>query len=244
MTTFGWRMRKRLVLVSWVLLLIGCGEAREEPTPPAEPSASSAPSAAPPCAADEHLTAWCGYKNPEDLAVTPDGRFLLATGFGTLPDSYLNEMMLFELAPRRRVNVNITHADNTWGDPGCSRVNTDLSPHGLDLVQRADGRHQVAITNHLPRETIEFFELAPDGEGWQLIWRGCVNAPADESFGAMFNDVALTIDGGFYATQMFDAQMPFEDLITAGENQEITGAVWRWDRDGGFSKLPGPRPRR
>ena len=239
MTTFGWRMRKRLVLVSWVLLLIGCGEAREEPTPPAEPSASSAPSAAPPCAADEHLAAWCGYKNAEDLAVTPDRRFLLATGFGTLPDSYLNEMMLFELAPRRRVNVNITLADNTWGDPGCSRVNTDLSPHGLDLVQRADGRHQVAITNHLPRETIEFFELAPDGEGWQLIWRGCVNAPADESFGAMFNDVALTIDGGFYATQMFDAQMPFEDLITAGENQEITGAVWRWDRDGGFSKLPG-----
>ena len=81
MTTFGWRMRKRLVLVSWVLLLIGCGEAREEPTPPAEPSASSAPSAAPPCAADEHLTAWCGYKNAEDLAVTPDRRFLLATGF-------------------------------------------------------------------------------------------------------------------------------------------------------------------
>ena len=53
-----------------------------------------------PCSEDSRLTAWCGYKNAEDLVATPDGRFLLATGFGGLPDSYINEMMIIDFAEK------------------------------------------------------------------------------------------------------------------------------------------------
>ena len=58
-----------------------------------------------PCASDQSFTAWCGYKNPEDLAPTPDGNFLLATGFGGIPDDLFNvyvngKIFLIELQDR------------------------------------------------------------------------------------------------------------------------------------------------
>ena len=51
------------------------------------------------CAADGAFTVWCGFKNPEDLALTPDNKFLLATGFGGIPESTLNEMSIIGLQP-------------------------------------------------------------------------------------------------------------------------------------------------
>ncbi len=142
---------------------------------------------------------------------------------------------MFDLETRSKAEIAVELAGASWGDPACERASTELSPHGLSLVRRDDGRHQVAITNHRPRETIELFELASDGGQWRLTWRGCVDAPD----GAMFNDVALTRDGAFYATEMYDAGLPFEELIEAGRNATDTGSVWHWDPDAGYSKVPG-----
>ncbi|MED5444222.1 MAG: hypothetical protein VYC93_09195 [Pseudomonadota bacterium] len=194
-----------------------------------------------PCAADESLSVWCGYKNPEDLALTPDGDFLLATGFGGLPDPILNEMSIIELSTMQHSPVEIVLAENVWGDPSCERTTLDLSSHGLDIKQRSDGTNMVAITNHLPKETVELFELLPTETSWQLIWRGCAESPVIES-GArqpMFNDVALTADGKFYTTEMYNIMTPFEQVAAAGAEGKDTGAVWYWTADSGFAPVAG-----
>ena len=85
----------------------------------------------------------------------------------------------------------------------------------------------VAVTNHLPEETVELFELVSTESSWQLVWRGCVKSPLIES-GArlpMFNDVALTSDGAFYVTEMYNRMMPFDELIAAGVAGESSGGV-------------------
>ena len=91
-------MRKRnLVAVAAVFgLIVGCSDAAvSKPEVESLPAAKTA--VVEPCGADESFSVWCGYKNPEDLALTPDGDFLLATGFGGLPDSVVNEMSITSL---------------------------------------------------------------------------------------------------------------------------------------------------
>ena len=107
-----------------------------------------------PCASDQSFTAWCGYKNPEDLAPTPDGNFLLATGFGGIPNPVLNVITLIDLRSMAKRDIEIVLADNTWGSADCTRTTKDFSTHGLDIILRRDGRHMVAMTNHLPSETV------------------------------------------------------------------------------------------
>ena len=194
-----------------------------------------------PCSEDSWLTAWCGYKNAEDLVATPDGRFLLATGFGGLPDSYINEMMIIDLSTMDKEPVNVLLESNSWGDPSCTRTSTDFSTHGMDLIERADGAKMVAVTNHLPKETIEFFELIQTDTRWNLVWRGCVESPLLEEGRRqpMFNDVALTADGGFYATEMYNAKTPFDELLDAGAAGKDSGQVWFWSSEEGFSALQG-----
>ena len=198
-----------------------------------------------PCAADETLAVWCDFKNPEDLALTPDGGFLLATGFGGIPESMLNEMSIVELSTmRRRSELRSCWRKILWGDsklPAEARL--DFSTHGLDVNQRSDGKHMVAVTNHLPKETVELFELLPTESSWQLVWRGCAESPVIES-GArqpMFNDVALNALGGFYATEMYNITMPFDELLEAGVAGEDTGVVWYWSADSGFQPVAGSK---
>ena len=193
-----------------------------------------------PCARDDVLTAWCGYKNPEDLAVTPDNQFLLATGFGGLPDPYVNEIVIINLSTMKKERAEIILADNTWGDPNCTRDNLDLSTHGLDIVQRKDGVSMLAVTNHVPRETIEFFELLQNKGSWQLRWRGCVDSPVvnDGARQPMFNDVALTKSGNFYATEMYNGKIAFEDVLSAGFAKKESGQVWFWSATNGFDPIP------
>ena len=70
----------------------------------------------------------------------------------------------------------------------------------------------LAVVNHLPRETIELFELI-ETDAIELIWRGCVDAPENK----YFNDIALKKDGSFYATSMFDSNIS-ELLIGADKS--------------------------
>ena len=220
-----------------VAILVGC---TDDPTDNAMTRSALSQE---PCAVDHTFTAWCDYKNPEDIAATPDNQFLLATGFGGLPDPYLNEMTITDLSTMSKRPVDIVLKENTWGEPSCTRSTTDFSTHGLDIVSRGSGEYMVAVTNHLPKETIEFFELASNAESWTLIWRGCVESPTLDSGEhlPMFNDVALTSEGNFYVSEMYNAKVPFEDLISAGIEEKDTGVVWFWSAAGGFEPIPGTK---
>jgi hypothetical protein len=37
-----------------------------------------------------------------------------------------------------------------------------FSPHGIDIVQREDGKYQVLVVNHGGRESVELFDLMPN----------------------------------------------------------------------------------
>lgn len=233
--------KKNFVAVAAVFGLIGGCSDPSDSKPEVKSRLTAEAAVIEPCAADESLSVWCGYKNPEDLALTPDGDFLLATGFGGLPDPVLNEMSIIKLSTMQHSAVEIVLAENVWGDPSCERTTLDLSSHGLDIKQRSDGTNMVAITNHLPKETVELFELLPTETSWQLIWRGCAESPVIES-GArqpMFNDVALTADGKFYTTEMYNIMTPFEQVAAAGAEGKDTGAVWYWTADSGFAPVAG-----
>ena len=55
-------------------------------------------------------------------------------------------------------------------------------PHFLvEVGLRADGQWQVLAVNHGGRESVEFFQLLEESEGYRLAWRGCALAPPDST---------------------------------------------------------------
>ena len=189
------------------------------------------------CESDETFTVYCNYQNPEDLAVLPDGRHILVSEFGAIgplsPTNVQGNLSLLDTTDGRKKNLEIEMSDNVWGDPECQRDSMVLSPHGIDINERLDGSYQLAIVNHMPTETIELFELREINDAWSLTWRGCVNAPVH----GYFNDVALSSNGSFYVSQMYDKNISLFMLAVLDNTKEDTGYVYHWRRQNGFERL-------
>ena len=189
------------------------------------------------CESDETFTVYCNYQNPEDLAVLPDGRHILVSEFGAIvplsPTNVQGNLSLLDTTDGRKKNLEIEMSDNVWGDPECQRDSMVLSPHGIDINERLDGSYQLAIVNHMPTETIELFELREINDAWSLTWRGCVNAPVH----GYFNDVALSSNGSFYVSQMYDKNISLFMLAVLDNTKEDTGYVNHWRRQNGFERL-------
>ena len=189
------------------------------------------------CESDETFTVYCNYQNPEDLAVLPDGRHILVSEFGAIvplsPTNVQGNLSLLDTTDGRKKNLEIEMSDNVWGDPECQRDSMVLSPHGIDINERLDGSYQLAVVNHMPTETIELFELREINDAWSLTWRGCVNAPVH----GYFNDVALSSNGSFYVSQMYDKNISLFMLAVLDNTKEDTGYVYHWRRQNGFERL-------
>ena len=189
------------------------------------------------CESNETFTVYCNYQNPEDLAVLPDGRHILVSEFGAIvplsPTNVQGKLSLLDTTDGRKKNLEIEMSDNVWGDPECQRDNMVLSPHGIDINERLDGSYQLAIVNHMPTETIELFELREINDAWSLTWRGCVDAPVH----GYFNDVALSSNGSFYVSQMYDKNISLFMLAVLDNTKEDTGYVYHWRRQNGFERL-------
>ena len=189
------------------------------------------------CESDETFAVYCDYQNPEDLAVLPDGRHILVSEFGAIvplsPTNVQGNLSLLDTTDGRKKNLEIEMSDNVWGDPECQRDSMVLSPHGIDINERLDGSYQLAIVNHMPTETIELFELREINDAWSLTWRGCVNAPVH----GYFNDVALSSNGSFYVSQMYDKNISLFMLAVLDNTKEDTGYVYHWRRQNGFERL-------
>jgi hypothetical protein len=219
--------------------------------------------AAPPpgqCAAEGDLVPICGVHAPEDIEPLPGGKELLLSQLhaeldpsgamrwmpGSLAVLDLRTRatrVLYQLAPRRTTT-------ESWGDASCpGEIGDALSPHGIHLSKRRDGRMQLLVVNHGGRESVEFFEVtghdshvprggrgrreaSGEGELLTLEWRGCAVAPP---FSAL-NDVVALPQGGFLVTHMTRNDGPDAMMrgIQAGERGENTGHVWRWQPSTGF----------
>tara|TARA_Y100001933_G_C18904349_1_gene523874 strand:+ start:284 stop:970 length:687 start_codon:yes stop_codon:yes gene_type:complete len=88
--------------------------------------------------------------------------------------------------------------------------------------------------NHMPRETIEMFELIKDDGSWAIKWRGCLDAPNR----GYLNDVALMRDGSLFATHMYDKGTPYWKLAYVSFAKSQTGFLYQWGLNTGFLKVP------
>ena len=184
----------------------------------------------------------CGLQRPEDMALLPDGRHLLVSMMGGLDgqpgslavldtDSELHAVIYPGAEPA---------AAPRWGDPACPGAPGEtISPHGIDLSHRLDGRWQLLVVNHGGREAVEFFELRPKGLETELVWRGCSVVPE----GGQINDVVAARHGGFYVSRMKtkDSWLDWPRVMLGWS----TGYVWYWTRGHGYTPVPsteGPMP--
>lgn len=170
----------------------------------------------------------CGTNAPEDFERTPDSRFLIVSKMGRDEDKGLD---LFELDTQTFTSIPLS-ADKRpdWGEDDCMEsIGGQIQPHGLSLSKRAGGEWQLYVVNHSVRESMEMYELLPDGAKWKLAWRGCVLASEP------YNDVAALPDGSFVATRPQAIQKEGQNLFGG----EPTGNVAVWTRRQGERVLPG-----
>ena len=208
-------------------MVAGCGES---PTPISG------------CESSATLAVDCRFRNPEDLVVAPEGDRLLVSQMGEMDGSRPGNLVLYfpggdieVLFPGGRIAD-----DRSWGEAECTPPDLQaFSPHGMDLLQRQDGRWMLLVVNHGGRESVEFFEVSGAGAGVQktsgLHWRGCAPGP-DQS---AFNDVVGRPDGSFYVTHMFPADSQWAAMLKGVLFGSDTGFVYHWSRQAGWEKVPG-----
>lgn len=199
------------------------------------------PSSAPPlatCGVHGAIEVLCGTRSPEDLELTPDGKYLIATQFVNMGRNATTGygMALFDLAKKTFTRMSVTdEPEKSWGDSNCpGPIGDALVSHGESLAQRKDGQWALYVVNHGGRQSIEMFELKRASGGWALVWHGCEVAAHD------YNDVAILPDGGFVGT--------YPTGLNAGGaggpfGGAVTGYVARWTPGKGESEVPGTRIR-
>lgn len=145
------------------------------------------------CGVHGDVEVLCGTRQPEDLELTPDSKYLIATQFLNAGRGAPTGggMALFDLARKSFSKMARTAMpDKSWGDPACT-VGDALVSHGSSLAKRSNGAWELYVVNHGTRQSIEMYELKPASGSWALIWHGCVAGAHD------YNVVAILLDGGF-----------------------------------------------
>ena len=197
------------------------------------------------CEAEGDARPVCEFRNPEDLALLPDGARVLVSEFGALDGSRDGWISVYDTATgTRRVlfrGGDAPGAPAPWGDPACPGPPERLSPHGIHLGRRPDGAWQLAVVQHAGRESIELFEVErADQPEVALAWRGCLLAPDT----AWLNDVVTLPDGGLLFTRMLarrEGVGGILEMIRGAALGADTGWVIEWTRDGSYRELPGTR---
>ncbi len=190
------------------------------------------------CESDKQIQVICGFKNSEDIVITPDNKFLFMSQMGSIAPWGENEpgnFAIMELSSNKKIIPKITLEENIWGDKTCTRKDIDgYGPHGIDLVKRDDGKYQIGVVSHFPKESIEMFELKKNNSSWEMIWRGCVNVP-DKFY---FNDLSLKKDGSFYASHMYKRNITMNEWLMISLFKNNSGNIVFW-KDSSFIEVEG-----
>ena len=182
------------------------------------------------CSSDNKVKLICGFKNPEDIVITPDKKFLLMSEFGGIGPYEEQKSGYFAL-----LDLETKTEENIWGDPKCTRtINKKYGPHGIDLIKRNDGRYQLGVINHYPDESVEMFEMIKKENSWDMVWRGCIDVPYE----FYFNDISLRKNGGFYASHMYDREITLNEWLFVSIIKSDTGFLVEWIENR-FKKIDG-----
>ena len=188
----------------------------------------------------------CGIQNPEDMAVLPGGRFVIAGQYGGIAGEKPKGFALYDSASGAITQLG-PFAENSpelWGSPDCKQPpGPAFSAHGIELAQRNDGRWQLLAVNHGGRESLEWFEVTirpSDPAPVNVTWRGCAEAPE----GAVLNAVATLPNGaGQLTSQIWKHKGPATPIFAAWNMVASrfgwgSGAVLHWDGKT-YSEVPG-----
>ena len=190
---------------------------------PAQPAAADCPPAG-------GLSFICGPKNPEDFAVLPDGRWLIASGMAEGGGLHLIDTKT--KAWKRWIAPAGAKAAAAFADCDGPPDPERFSAHGLALRTTGKGRARLFVVGHGGREAVEVFDITlGDGEP-ALAWKGCVRAPDKVEL----NSVAAAPDGTLLATTL---AVPGKSVSDAFYGQP-TGAVYeRRPGEAAFREVPG-----
>ena len=190
------------------------------------------------CGSHGDIEILCGTRSPEDLELTPDGKYLIVPNFvgggrggATGPGP---GMQLFDIAKKTYSKLNIaSEPRKEWGDANCpGPIGDALVGHGISLEKRKDGAWELFVVNHGGgRQSMEMFEVKPASGSYDLVWHGCVVSQKE------FNDVAALPDGSFIATHPTALQTQGMDLMSGAPS----GYVARWTAAKGEEEIPGTR---
>ena len=143
---------------------------------------------------------------------------MLVSEMGAFLTDAPSTMSLLDIKNHQRapLTINWETTEPRWGDVACVATEAEkLSPHGIDLMTRPDGRHKVLVVNH-GNEQVDFFELVAAGNDSQLDWKDCAK-PGNDAF---MNGVVSLNDGGFFVTHMWNKSTPFETVVAQYEAGE------------------------
>ncbi len=185
------------------------------------------------CAPSGGLSFICGVRNPEDVVLVPNTRWVLASGMAPGSGLHLVDTRAKTVRNLYAVGTSSAFADRTTYGHCPGPLDPELAVlHGLSLRPARNGRYTVYATNHGGRESVEVFELDTRGGTPSATWIGCVLMP--DGMGA--NSVAAFNDGTLVATVLIMPGKSFEDAF-AGRN---TGAVFMWTPGSlAFEMVPG-----
>jgi SMP-30/Gluconolactonase/LRE-like region len=229
-------MRTAALLIFAAGLMHAQAQAPTQAPPPAQAKGKQAPQ--PPlmeCGVHGDIEILCGTRSPEDLELTPDGKYLIVPQFvnGRGGPGGMG-LTLFDISKKTYAKMTVTaEPRKDWGDPACpGPIGDALTPHGISLSKRSGGAMQLFVVNHGGgRQSMEMFELKQVAGNWTAIWHGCVVAMQD------YNDVAALPDGGYIATH----PTALQGQGRGGAGPQISGFVSRWTPGKGEAELPGTR---
>lgn len=191
------------------------------------------------CGEAATLRTVCGFTAPEDIELAGDSQSLLV-GEMVLGGRLLRLAVDDLNAPAVELYPALAEVGRpNWGSADCTQYPEQMTFHGIDLSQRADGVWQLLVVNHGLRESVEFFEVRtnPQATPEGLVWRGCALAPGNESL----NDVAALPDGGFLSSTPFVGNELWSIAkALVGFN---TGHIRRWSQSEGWSRVPNTQGR-
>src|SRR5215475_1630321 len=119
-----------LLLVGIASSVFGQGQPKQAATPP------------PPlmeCGVHGDFEILCGTRSPEDLELTPDGKFLIVSQFvnGRGANNSDAGLVLLDLAAKTYRRMPMTsERRNDWGDAACpGPIGDAIVPHGISLAK-------------------------------------------------------------------------------------------------------------
>jgi len=174
------------------------------------------------CAPAAGLTFLCGLQNPEDIALVPGTRWLVATGMAA--GAGLSAVDTQAKTVRKLYAPGTTNARADRARFANCPAPLDARQavlHGVALRPAAGGRYTVYATNHGGRESVEVFELSVGSDGVPAaVWIGCVPLPPPLAA----NSVAAFSDGTLVATVLILPGKTFQDAFA----MRNTGVVLQW----------------